>query len=123
MVIARPNTSAPAVRCAAPPHPGVASHVRALSTSEFLPSAFQLWNQLRPAVEDRQDLVFFGRGQAHRHAANTKIAVTPQYGQILRRAVQGYQSWPSAAAEWFTARTDRRNAPAGPVTRQSHHRA
>jgi hypothetical protein len=36
MAIARPNTSAPAVPCAAPPHPGVASCVRAASCFQFL---------------------------------------------------------------------------------------
>src|ERR1700720_392862 len=97
MAIARPNTSAPAVPCAAPPRPEVASYVRALSTSQLLPLAFHLRNQLRPAVEDRQDL-FFGRGQAHRHAGNTKIAVTPQYGQILRGTAQGHRQRPGAAA-------------------------
>src|SRR5215472_13712011 len=51
----------------------------------LVPSAVHLRDQLRPAVEDRQDLLSFGRGQAHRHAGNTKIAVAPQYGQILRR--------------------------------------
>src|SRR5215472_4545780 len=57
------------------------------SLSSSLLTAY-LRDQFRPTVEDRQDLLFFGRGQAHRHAGNTKIAVMRQYGQILRRAAQ-----------------------------------
>src|SRR6516225_11859869 len=67
-----------------------------ISSSSLL--AAYLRDQLRPAVEDRQDLLSFGRGQTHCHAGNTKIAVTPQYGQILRRAAQGHRQRRRVAA-------------------------
>src|SRR5260370_24060097 len=61
-------------------------------------SAFHLRDQLRPTIEYRPDRLFFGRRQAHRHAADTEIAIAPQYAQILWRAAQGHRqrSWVAA---------------------------
>src|SRR5215831_9812747 len=56
-----------------------------------LPLAFHVRDQLRPTVEDRQDLLFFCRGQAHHHAGDSKIAVALQYVDILQRAAQRHR--------------------------------
>jgi ABC-type multidrug transport system ATPase subunit len=45
-----------------------------------------LRDQLRPTVEDRQDLTFLGRRQAHSHSGNAEIAVALQYVDLLGRA-------------------------------------
>jgi hypothetical protein len=51
-------------------------------------SGFDLWDQLRPAVEDRQDLVLPGRRQTHRHASDPEIAIVLQHVEVLWRAAQ-----------------------------------
>ena len=54
-------------------------------------SGFDLWDQFRPAVEDRQDLVFLGGRQAHGHASDPEIAVALQHIEILWRAAQRHR--------------------------------
>jgi hypothetical protein len=50
-----------------------------------------LRNQLRPAVEDRHDLAFFGRRQADGHAGNAEIVIALQYIDIFGCAAQRHR--------------------------------
>src|SRR5215468_5378943 len=56
---------------------------------------FDLWDQFRPAVEDRQDFVLLGGRQTHGHASDPEIAIALQHLKILRRAAQRHRqrSW------------------------------
>src|SRR5215469_7196841 len=54
-------------------------------------SGFDLWDQFRPAVEERQDFVLLGRRQTHGHASDPEIAIALQYVEVLWRAAQRHR--------------------------------
>src|SRR5215470_1280872 len=62
-------------------------------------SGFDLWDQFRPAVEDRQDFVVVGRRQTHGHASDPEIAIALQQVEVLWRAAQRHRQ-----GLWIAAR-------------------
>ncbi len=60
------------------PGAGLAHHTTLLAWDKIR-SIPDLRDQLRPTIEDRQDLAFLARRQTHGHAGHAEIAVALQY--------------------------------------------